>query len=93
MSPGKELARRIGAQKFGLGRDADAPQVKPIGVPAVLKGDIPFGQSVGMQPARFKQQVKIGVIEMNQLAAQRPGVFRPAVTVTEVVNSFTRRES
>ena len=84
VSPIKEVTGGIRTQEFGLGRDTDSPQVKPIGVPTRLEGDIPISQSVRMEPAGFKQQLKIGVIEVNQRPAQRPGVVRPAEAVTEI---------
>ena len=56
-----KLAGGVGAEQIGIGRDAHSAQVEPIGVPAHLKGDVPIGQAVGMQPAGFMKQLEIGV--------------------------------
>jgi hypothetical protein len=84
VSPIKEVARCIGTEKIGLGSHPDSSQVEPIGVPTCLNGYIALGQSVGMEPASFKQQHKIGVVEMNQRFSQRAGILSPAMAVSEV---------
>jgi hypothetical protein len=84
VSPIKEIASCVGTKKIGLESDPDSPQVKPIGVPTCLNGYITLGQSVGMEPAGFKQQLEIGVVQMNERSSQRPGISSPAIAVSEV---------
>ena len=84
VSPIKEIASSVGTKKIGLESDPDSPQVKPIGVPTCLNGYITLGQSVGMEPAGFKQQLEIGVVQMNERSSQRPGISSPAIAVSEV---------
>lgn len=84
VSPVDKITRGVGAELIGLGRDSGSAQVEPIGVPACLKRDVSISQAVGMQPAGIEEQLKTGVVEVKKLPSQRPGVFRPAVTVAEV---------
>jgi hypothetical protein len=84
VSPIKEVASCVGTKKIGLESDPDSPQVKPIGIPACLNCYITLGQSVGMEPAGFTQQLKIGVVQMNQRSSQRAGILSPALAVSEV---------
>jgi len=46
--------------------DPDTAQVQTIGVPARLNRDVPFGESVRVQPARFIQELEVSIIEMDQ---------------------------
>jgi hypothetical protein len=75
VSPIKEFASGVGAQQVRFRSDPDPAQVEPIRVPTCLERDVPLGQAVGMKPAGFKEQLKIGVIEIDERSSQRPGIF------------------
>jgi hypothetical protein len=84
VSPGNQSARGICAELIGIRSDADSSQVEPIGIPAGLKSDIAVGEAVGVQPAGFEKKLEVSIVEMDQLASQRPGIFGPSVAVTEI---------
>jgi len=75
VSPIKELAA-ASVQRRSARECANTPRSSR-SRPNTLKGHIRLDQAVGMEPACFKQQLKIGVVEMNQLSSQRSGILGP----------------
>ena len=73
MRPCQQVASSLGAQTPRVRGDTDPTQVQPVRVPARQQRAVPGRVPIGVQPARLEQQLEPVVVEVDQLAPQRPG--------------------